>query len=324
MNAFWRFCSSVRCTLWLVGTVIVVSFVGTLLPEKMQPLVYYSWWFLALLAAFSFNCLACVLKRIAFQRAHIGSIITHLSVLVILAGALASFLWTERGVVELAEGQETDAFTIGSRQQPLGFSLRLEDFDIQWYGSGPLEYDIRVIVGDSLKRKYLLKEQQEQGVEDSGYAVSVLEYMPDFALDEQNLPFNRSVDPNNPAVRLRVRTPHGEETRWAFANHPDIGMGDNDPHIRIFFVWEPMIKEFASTVRFSGTQQERVFKVKVNHPAVFGGYTFYQSGYDAENPDWTSLEVARDPGAGIVFAGFFLLNAGLIMVFFPKIKRSLC
>lgn len=321
MHRIWKWCSSLQLGLWLLAGIIAASLAGALLPERQQHLVYYSWWFFALLAVFCGNVLACVLSRMFRRRGHLASLLTHLSVLVIMAGGLASFLWSERGTVELTEGQETRTFNLGGRQKPLGFTLTLEKFAIHWYGSGPLRYDIRVIVRDpALKRKYLVSEQQEQPVENSGYAFSVMEYMPDFSLDEQNRPANRSSHPNNPAVRLLLRTPAGQEERWVFANHPEFSLGE-DENVRIFFVWEPMIREFASTVLFSGPESRRTAVVKVNHPARFGRYTFYQAGYDLDNPQWTSLEVVRDPGVGLVFAGFLMLNLGLVLLFLPRLGR---
>jgi predicted MFS family arabinose efflux permease len=48
----------------------------------------------------------------------------------------------------------------------------------------------------------------------------------------------------------------------------------------------------------------------------YGGYTFYQTGYDPKDPTWTSLQVVRDPGVPLVYAGFAFLIAGLFTVFY--------
>ena len=51
-------------------------------------------------------------------------------------------------------------------------------------------------------------------------------------------------------------------------------------------------------------------EILVNHPLRYKGYAFYQSGYNPKDPDWTGLEVSRDPGLPIVYAGFFCLMPG--------------
>jgi hypothetical protein len=82
-----------------------------------------------------------------------------------------------------------------------------------------------------------------------------------------------------------------------------------------------MVKEFRSALTVVDKEKNRTVRglTKVNAPFSYGGYTFYQAGYDDTNLRYSSLDVVRDPGAGIVFFGFILLNAGLIMVFVPKL-----
>lgn len=53
----------------------------------------------------------------------------------------------------------------------------------------------------------------------------------------------------------------------------------------------------------------------VNHPLKYDGYYLYQSQFDPEDPKWTSIEVVKDPGAPIFFAGVILLNIGVIIFF---------
>ena len=62
----------------------------------------------------------------------------------------------------------------------------------------------------------------------------------------------------------------------------------------------------------------------VNHPLKFNGYTFYQSGYNPNDPSWTSLEVVRDPGVPLVYGGFVSLICGLFIVFYlnPWLARG--
>ena len=50
----------------------------------------------------------------------------------------------------------------------------------------------------------------------------------------------------------------------------------------------------------------------MNYPLQYGGYRFYQSGYDDKAAQYTVLQVVSDTGVGIVFAGYWALCIGVI------------
>ena len=80
------------------------------------------------------------------------------------------------------------------------------------------------------------------------------------------------------------------------------------------------VKEFRSRVAVIDDAQRPALtkEIRVNHPLQYKGYAFYQSGYNPKDPDWTGLEVSRDPGLPLVYAGFFLLNAGTLLMLFKR------
>ena len=55
--------------------------------------------------------------------------------------------------------------------------------------------------------------------------------------------------------------------------------------------------------------------IAVNSPFSWGGFTFYQTSYNPDDLTWSALQVVRDPGVPVVYAGFILMMAGLTMVF---------
>lgn len=61
----------------------------------------------------------------------------------------------------------------------------------------------------------------------------------------------------------------------------------------------------------------------VNEPFRHKGYTFYQSGYDPDDPQFSSLQVAKDPSVPIVYAGFALLPVGLAWSFLKNPKSEI-
>ncbi len=344
-NKIWKFIGSIRAALILFLVIILVSFIGALVPEEFQANVYYSWWFFLLLILFALNLFVCILDRLVFFRKKIAfgddllpfsvvrkvfyaflhhkkwsSTITHLSVLVILLGSLLSFFFSSRGTIEFAEGQMKDSFISENGLKPLNFKVLLEDFNLEWYT--PDNFKVRVYVKDrGVKRNYQAIPGKEYKIKGTDYSFSVLLYLPDFKMDEERKVSNNSEQPNNPAILINIQSPSGKEERWLFAKHPMVSLGA-DENINFIFDGEPIIKEFTSKVKFIDGEKQEVKTIKVNSPGQFKGYTFYQTGYDAERLNWTALEVVRDPGVSVVFCGFILLNAGIILIYLQKVKRD--
>ncbi|MFZ5640185.1 MAG: cytochrome c biogenesis protein ResB [Bacillota bacterium] len=69
-------------------------------------------------------------------------------------------------------------------------------------------------------------------------------------------------------------------------------------------------------IRKKGNQvAEKV--IKPNESLNFNGYSFSFGEVRA----WTGLEVVRDPGAGILFAGFWLALTGLVVLYFLRYQK---
>ena len=76
------------------------------------------------------------------------------------------------------------------------------------------------------------------------------------------------------------------------------------------------VKDYRSTLQILKRGAVAVEKtIEVNAPLSFEGYTLYQFGYDPADPAWTSLQVVRDPGVAVVYAGFASMTIGLALVF---------
>ncbi|BEQ13727.1 cytochrome c biogenesis protein ResB [Desulfoferula mesophila] len=71
-----------------------------------------------------------------------GVYVVHASVLVIMAGALVGNFWGYSGYVNIPVGGSVDHITLhNGRPRPLGFTLRLDKFNVSFYPNGmPSEY----------------------------------------------------------------------------------------------------------------------------------------------------------------------------------------
>ena len=261
------------------------------------------------------------LARFSFYKNNPGIALIHASVVIILAGALASRLGSVRGEMELAKGQAKDTILTGNLMHRLRFTVKLEDFSLQWYAHRPRTFAIAAEVADkNFRQRYALAMNQVQQAGSTGYSISVIDYMPHFSLTADKKPRNLSEMPRNPAVLVRIVKGRVQQDRWVLSLQPQAGAGDTA--IKVQFFWKPMVKGSRSTVRVNDKNRAVIGTVRVNAPFRYQGYTFYQAGYDEKDLSRTRLTVVRDPGAGIVFAGLVFLNLGVMMVCYPKLGLS--
>lgn len=59
--------------------------------------------------------------------------------------------------------------------------------------------------------------------------------------------------------------------------------------------------------------------VEVNYPLAHRGFVFYQADYRPDDPSWSGFQVVRDSGLGLVYAGFGIHLAGVLLVVFGPV-----
>ncbi|MBF0217378.1 MAG: cytochrome c biogenesis protein ResB [Candidatus Omnitrophica bacterium] len=364
----WRFFSSIKLAIWLLGVISFCSLIGTLIPQgetsefyisKVGQVgydlimragfdrLYYSWWFILFLFALALNLAVCLVNKLPLRAVKLGSFISHLSILVILLGAAIGLVFGEKEYVAIDKGKAINSFVYKGRSVDLGFSLRLDDF-VYTEHIDPKE-KLLVCESDSGAEthggmgahagmampgngpKVIAEVPTDVGVEtavaDTGYRVKILRYLPDFAMDTATkTATSRSFEPNNPAVEVQFTDKAGKVSRfWVFARFPDMHQ-KTDQNFRFLYRWVGrMPKDYISRVTvLKGTTEVVKKDIRVNEPLSYGGYKFFQSSYDTEALNWTGLQVVRDPGVPVVYAGFLLLIAGVIIIFYvnPVVKRS--
>ena len=75
-------------------------------------------------------------------------------------------------------------------------------------------------------------------------------------------------------------------------------------------------KNFASLVRLRSDdgREEQEFKIYMNNPLRFGGFTFYQYQMDSANKS-TVLQVVRNPSWLVPYIACALMSLGLLVQF---------
>lgn len=72
------------------------------------------------------------------------------------------------------------------------------------------------------------------------------------------------------------------------------------------------IKDYKSTLAITEQGREVLRKtIEVNRPLHYGGYHFYQNGFDMENHRYTILHIASDSGLPLVYCGYCLIIVGI-------------
>ena len=241
-----------------------------------------------------------------------GAYITHLSILIIMAGALIGNFWGYKAYVNIVEGTSVDQVRSSKGPIDLGFTVRCDDFDVSYYPNSnrPKDYNSdlviledgkeivhkRIEVNDPLTYKGIKFYQSSYGSagnaffkvkateKATGKVMEFKAHQGEHVQIENGYSFavtNFTENDRNfgPAMQLHVNSPDGK-------------------HGAPFVVWK-------------------------NHPKLDvkrgGIYSFTLLGYD--QPFFTGLQVAKDPGVNIVWAGCFLIVFGSLTAFFFSHKR---
>jgi len=154
--------ASVKFAVAVIVVIIVACVAGTILPQGAEASTYVqdhpaaaarfalfaklglthvfnAFWFIALLCVLASSVMVCSTRRFATvkrangfaKRRAFGSLLTHLSILLILGGAVARGVWGEKGSVALRAGETIAQFDGNTGPQPLPFALQLAKFEIE-------------------------------------------------------------------------------------------------------------------------------------------------------------------------------------------------
>jgi cytochrome c biogenesis protein ResB len=382
--AVFRLLGSLRFALAVVLLIAAACVAGTLIPQGYQVArfleqhpdaqrrmavldalglthVFFSWWFVLLLCLFATSLTACTFRRFQALRGTagakrirvLGSLLTHISLLLVLVGGVLRAMWGEKGYIEFREGETVVQFAGAQGPAMLPFAVHLVDFELQLYGEPDRQARQaadRLIVAwpekgmtnafpAVVQAKYEMTAPAGPQAADT-CLVTIRRQVPDFCIDNATREvISRSQVPNNPAILVAVTHAGKSREQWVFARFPDFashaGSGeDGSDTLRLRYetaaaphpdARSGAVKDFKSTLQIIDAGKVVCEKtIEVNAPLSYGGYTFYQSGYDPNDLTSTTLQVVRDPGVAVVYVGFLLMMAGLTLVFWvaPMIESG--
>lgn len=335
-----------RMTMYLVMVVIIIlialSIAGAFMGSQRAKVFFNSapsavYWltFLFLLVAGLFIFPTLIKKP--------SLLLTHLGCILILLGGLwgsdrghalqRKYLGRDKipsGYMQIFEGQSENTVFIEDYTQPLGtldFSIRLEDFSIEYYPPDVEQLpQLYILMPDEQVKQIDAVADNEVAISGTEHKVRIIKIFKRFRMNieqQQRQVYDATKGLENPALEVDIVKGDGTvEKNYVFANHP--GMSRNTIGVR--FAYElprgGMPKDYYSDLTvFEGKKPVRQKVIEVNKPLYYGGYHFYQQSYDPERQQYTVLSVTSDTGLYTVFTGYGLLALGVIwQCWFIRVK----
>ncbi len=278
--------------------------------------MYHSWWFRGVLILLAINLIACSLKRLPVvwrqvrktrsNYARLGTYLTHLSVLLILVGALIGALWGFRGYVEIREGEAVEGFILNSPQEvvrPLGFQVRCDAFRVDLYPDGsPREFlstltfldNGRVVIDHAPLRVNHPLSYKRLSFYQSSYGISALAVI--------------EVKGKGAARTLQlgegdVKPIPGTDAVLGLMQYEQEVHGQEGRILLVLFTRNSRPEGFQLLAR-PAAQGASMRK---------GAFTFTLKALEKRN--YTGIQITHDPGLPIVWAGCTLLVIGLVVTF---------
>ena len=232
-----------------------------------------------------------------------GVYVIHGSIIIILIGSLLGVMFGYRGFVTLGKGETKD--TIIARDAkgtpiPLGFGIRLEDFQVSFYPDGaPKDYMSRI------------------DIVDRGKDVEKADVRVNHPLSYKGASIYQATYGSDPVFLFNVG---GKEVRLSQG-----GTYRDGALVMMATKFEPSIHNWGPGVQIAyleGNETRTVWFVKAV-PALrekeVGGVTVRLD--DIAKEFYTGLEVSHDPGIWVVWTGFALILFGLYINFFVYYRR---
>ncbi len=314
--------------------------------------IFHSLWFGCLVALFGAAVVNSALLRWPVRVRNLGFFTCHLGLLTTLVGAGLSCYFAVRGRVDLvADGSTVSQVYVTRAGQlqtkgydaagnaipataPLGFDLRLDQFDLVRYAT---EYRIgyyepRILPDGRVDWRLKASFDPEPGVKHllpGGNSFTLAKVWADYRPGDEaaNVVEGRDAakaEMKSPAAVLRLTVDGVSSTSPPLVargegNYLPVPPDTRQPRgILAFEKREEEARSYQSHVTAIAGDVARRALVAVNDPFTFRGWTFYQVNYDPRNPKYSGLEAVHDPGVNFVFTGFALIVAGVFTMFYVE------
>ena len=272
-------------------------------------------WFKNLKRAETESAITLYSEKGRFSR--LGVPITHLSILIILIGGLAGSLFGFKGFVNILEGETVDRIYLRIKDEevlkPIGFSVRCDDFKITYYDLPRPEKHIKEYTS--------ILAILENGKEVLRKSIEV-----NHPLHYKGLAFYQSSYGTLHDVTLGIQWKNKKEKQLLKTLEGEtVSIPNSDSRIQLLR-YVPQIHNFGEGVQlvlFKPNQEPRAFWVLKDLPKFDpqNNNDFILTFEGVTSKEYTGLQVTKDPGVWIVWAGSGLMIFGFIVSFFFSHQR---
>ncbi len=334
MKKIWQIFTSPKLAVALLVLITAFSVLGTLIPQNAHDMYYalhygnrlarlmrwlqfdriYTSWTLGIpLLLLAINLVCCTFKRGVRRWHQFGFVLTHLSVLVILLGGFIHAHWYVHGFLELTEGESASRFRLAGQSEvkyrELPFAVKLSAFSVERYPERLVVavyevYDRRVAHRGFVPVRKVPSDWYDLG---GGQRLRIVKLT---SSPEEHIA-QVEVESGSGVEEIGLEWRGGGLVRPVLLRdgHTALALG----------LRQGGDKEYLSRVEIrEGGKVVTTADIRVNQPLHYAGWNLYQYSYHPDRPGTTVLEVSRDPGLWVVYAGFTLLALGVCFIFYVK------
>ena len=211
MDKLIRFFSSLKlAVILLIGFVILLSiatfYESYTSTEAAQQLIYQRFWFDALLFLLALNVIGSAMIRYPWKKQHVGFVITHAGILIILFGSIVTRKYGIEGQIAIQEGEQISSISVETPS--ISFQVPSQKIQVDyepWFMSKPIPQgkEVKYAIGNSSITCYINRYfQNPQMIEN----------------------VNNEAQESNPAILITLLSATNSASQyqqWLVANNPE-------------------------------------------------------------------------------------------------------
>ncbi len=256
----------------------------------------------------------------------LGVYVTHFSILLIFIGAIVGIFFGFNGGVNIPEGGATQVVYLGrgDRQIPLGFTVAVDDFDVEFYEGTDMPKEFKSWLTVLENGRVVMRKQIEVNVPLKYKGITF--YQASYGYNPRpNSLFKFSVSSQGGRTDIEVKF----DESFSIPGTKIVGkVVDFSPALGInemgeAFTYAEMMNNPAALVEF--TENGRLIKkqwILKRYPQTWrvtdGVMIEFRDLWGAQ---YTGLQVRKDPGVWIVYLGCIVMAVGLYAAFFMSHNR---
>lgn len=351
IDLIFEFCASLKLAVIVILSISLVLGVATFYEARygipaVQELVYGSGLLLGSMVMLAVNVMAAALIRYPWSRKQTGFVVTHVGILVLLAGCLVSYRTSVDGVLMLRPGESARDFALRTERFQIQHAGKTWSFPVSLWRQAGYPTLVEALTFRWGEPAWRGPGEAHRLSEDLG--VEVLEWLPaaKVAGSERGGFELARVRPGNlqtanRAMRVVVTYRGVRNETWVELRAAPVIVPTPEGPIQLAYGFEaaelPFTLSLISTTRTNnpGTRDAAAFEsvvlttladgskprttITLNEPLTARGYSFYQSAF-TETPEGpvSTLSVRKDPGTLFKYAGSGLMCAGIFLMFYMK------